>query len=97
MRGRASGTPERSDEKRCFRETHLPKHKAERALSDRCRIVLQSAGGLTGKQVAANPAHAEHAARKCAVGLQRIKSNDCLYLSSGCFAPCRRALTCIWW
>ncbi len=45
MRGRASVSIEVSDEERAFLEAQLRKHKAERSLSDRCRIVLRCVPG----------------------------------------------------
>ncbi len=60
MRGRASVVIDLSDEERAFLEAQLRKHKAERSLSDRCRIVLQCADGLTSKEVARELGHAEH-------------------------------------
>lgn len=51
MRGRASVAIELSDEERSFLEAQLRKHKAERSLSDRCRIVLRCADALTRKQI----------------------------------------------
>lgn len=64
MRGRASVAIELSDEERGFLEAQLRKHKAERSLSDRCRIVLRCSDGLTSKQVAAELGHAEHTVGK---------------------------------
>ncbi len=64
MRGRASVAIELSDEERSFLEAQLRKHKAERSLSDRCRIVLRCADGLTSKEVAAELGHAEHTVGK---------------------------------
>ena len=64
MRGRASVAIELSDEERAFLTAQLRRHKAERSLSDRCRIVLRCADGLTGKEVAAELGHAEHTVGK---------------------------------
>lgn len=64
MRGRASVAITLSDEERRFLEAQLRKHKAERSLSDRCRIVLKSAEGLTSKDVAQELGHAEHTVGK---------------------------------
>lgn len=64
MRGRTSVAIELNDEERGFLEAQLRKHKAERSLSDRCRIVLRCADGLTSKQVAAELGHAEHTVGK---------------------------------
>ena len=64
MRGRASVAIELSDEERSFLDAPLRKHKAERSLSDRCRIVLRCAQGLTGKEVARDLGHAEHTVGK---------------------------------
>ena len=60
MRGRASVAIELSDDERRFLEAQLRKHKAERSLSDRCRIVLRCSDGLTSKEVAKELGHAEH-------------------------------------
>ncbi len=64
MRGRASVAIELSDEERGFLEAQLRRHKAERSFSDRCRIVLRCAEGLTSKEVAAELGHAEHTVGK---------------------------------
>ena len=64
MRGRASVAIVLSDEERSFLEAQLHKHKAERHLSDRFRIVLRCAEGLTSKEVAAELGHAEHTVGK---------------------------------
>ncbi len=64
MRGRASVAIDLSDEERSFLEAQLRKHKAERSLSDRCRIVLKCAEGLTSKEVARELGHAEHTVGK---------------------------------
>lgn len=64
MRGRASVAIELSEEERSFLKAQLRKHKAERSLSDRCRIVLRCADGLTSKQVAAEFGHAEQTVGK---------------------------------
>ncbi len=60
MRGRASVATELSDEECRFLETRLREHKAERSLSDRCRIVLRCADGLTSKEGAKELGHSEH-------------------------------------
>ena len=64
MRGRASVAIELSDDERRFLEAQLRKHKAERSLSDRCRIVLRCSDGLTSKEVAKELGHAEHTVGK---------------------------------
>lgn len=64
MRGRASVAIELSEEERVFLEAQLRKHKVERSLSDRCRIVLRCADGLTSKEVAQELCHAEHTVGK---------------------------------
>ena len=53
MRGRAAVAIALSDEERGFLEAQLRRHKAARSLSDRCRIVLRCADGLTSKEIAA--------------------------------------------
>ena len=50
MQGRASVAIELGDDERSFLEAQLRKHKAERSLSDRCRIVLRCVEGLTAKR-----------------------------------------------
>lgn len=64
MKGRASIVIELSDEERTFLEAQLRKHKAPRSLSDRCRIILRCAGGLSSKQVAEQLGHSEHTVGK---------------------------------
>jgi transposase len=64
MRGRASIAIALSDEERGFLEAQLRRHKAARSLSDRCRIVLRCADGLTSKQIAAELGHSEHTVGK---------------------------------
>lgn len=64
MRGRASVAIELSDAERGFLEAQLRKHKVERSLSDRCRIVLRCADGLTSKEVANELGHSEHTVGK---------------------------------
>lgn len=64
MRGRASVAIKLRDEERAFLEAQLRRHKAARSLSDRCRIVLRCADGLTSKQVAAELGHSEHTVGK---------------------------------
>ena len=59
MRGRASVVIELSDDERAFLEAQLRRHKAARSLSDRCRIVLRCAEGLTSKEIAAELGHSE--------------------------------------
>ena len=64
MRGRASVAIELSDDERAFLEAQLRRHKAARSLSDRCRIVLRCAEGLTSKEIAAELGHSEHTVGK---------------------------------
>lgn len=64
MRGRTSVTISLSDEERGFLEAQLRRHKAARSLSDRCRIVLRCADGLTSKEIAAELGHSEHTVGK---------------------------------
>ncbi|SDX93378.1 helix-turn-helix domain-containing protein, partial [Roseicitreum antarcticum] len=64
MRGRASVAIALSEEERVFLEAQLRRHKAARSLSDRCRIVLRCAGGLTSKEIAAELGHSEHTVGK---------------------------------
>ena len=64
MWGRASIAIELSDEERVFLEAQLRRHKAARSLSDRCRIVLRCADGLTSKEIAAELGHSEHTVGK---------------------------------
>ena len=64
MRGRASVAIALSDEERGFLEAQLRRHKAARSLSDRCRIVLRCADGLTSKEIAAELGHSEHTVGK---------------------------------
>lgn len=64
MRGRAPVAIELSDEERSFLEAQLRKHKAERSLSDRCRIVLKCADGLTSKEIVKELGHTEHTVDK---------------------------------
>jgi putative transposase len=64
MRGRASIAIALSDEERGFLEAQLRRHKAARSLSDRCRIVLRCAEGLTSKEIAAELGHSEHTVGK---------------------------------
>ena len=49
MGGRASVVIELSEDERGFLEAQLRRHKAARSLSDRCRIVLRCADGLSSK------------------------------------------------
>ena len=64
MRGRASVAISLSDEERGFLEAQLRRHKAARSLSDRCRIVLRCADGLTSKEIATELGHSEHTVGK---------------------------------
>ena len=42
-----------SDDERRYLERQVRRHRAPCSLSDRCRIILRCADGLTSKQVAA--------------------------------------------
>ncbi|SMD15642.1 putative transposase [Primorskyibacter flagellatus] len=64
MRGRAAVVIDLSGEERAFLEAQLRRHKAARSLSDRCRIVLRCAAGLSNKDVAAELGHSEHTVGK---------------------------------
>lgn len=64
MRGRAPVAIALSDDERGFLEAQLRRHKAARSLSDRCRIVLMCADGLTSKEIAAELGHSEHTVGK---------------------------------
>ncbi|MBY8975899.1 IS630 family transposase [Rhodobacteraceae bacterium NNCM2] len=64
MHGRASVAIELSEQERGFLEAQVRRHKAARSLSDRCRIVLRCADGLTSKEVAAELGHSEHTVGK---------------------------------
>lgn len=64
MRGRDSVVIDLSLDERGFLESQLRRHKAARSLSDRCRIVLRCADGLTSKEVAAELGHSEHTVGK---------------------------------
>ncbi|OSP52757.1 helix-turn-helix domain-containing protein [Pseudoruegeria sp. SK021] len=64
VRGRASVSIELGDEERGSLEAQLRKHRAARSLSDRCRIVLRCAGGLTSKKIATELGHSEHTVGK---------------------------------
>lgn len=64
MRDRASVAIALSDEERGFLQAQLRRHKAARSLSDRCRIVLRCADGLTSKEIAAKLGHSEHTVGK---------------------------------
>ncbi len=64
MRGRSAVAIDLSDEERAFLEAQLRRHKAARSLSDRCRIVLRCAAGLSNKEVATELGHSEHTVGK---------------------------------
>jgi len=64
MRGRASVVIELSEDERGFLEAQLRRHKAARSFSDRCRIVLSCADGLSSKEIAAELGHCEHTVGK---------------------------------
>lgn len=53
-----------SDEERAFLETHIRKHKVARSLSDRCKIVLLCAEGLSSRVVAGRVGVHEHTVGK---------------------------------
>jgi putative transposase len=59
MGGRALVVIELSEDERGFLEAQLRRHKAARSLSDRCRIVLRCADGLSSKEIAAELGHSE--------------------------------------
>ena len=49
-----------SDEERSFLEAQVRRHRVARSLSDRCRMILRCADGLTNKAVAAEIGVSEH-------------------------------------
>ena len=53
-----------SDDERCYLERQVRRHRAPRSLSDRCRIILRCADGLTSKQVSAELGFHEHTVGK---------------------------------
>lgn len=64
MRGRAASVIVLSDEERAFLESQVRRHKTARSLSDRCRMVLLCAEGLSSKEVALRLGHSEHTVGK---------------------------------
>ena len=64
MRGRAAVSIELNEDERAFLEAQLRRHKAARSLSDRCRIVLKCADGLSNKEIASVLGHSEHTVGK---------------------------------
>jgi len=64
MRGRPVALIELSAEERVFLEAQVRRHRIARSLSDRCRIILRCADGLSSKAVAAELGHAEHTVGK---------------------------------
>jgi putative transposase len=63
-RGRTADVVVLSKEERIFLETQSRRHRAPRSLSDRCRIILLCAEGLTSKEVAARMGVHEHTVGK---------------------------------
>ena len=53
-----------SDDERRYLERQVRRHRAPRSLSDRCRIILRCADGLTSKQVGAELGFHEHTVGK---------------------------------
>ena len=53
-----------SDEERCYLEGQVRRHRVARSLSDRCRMILRCADGLTNKAVAAEIGVSEHTVGK---------------------------------
>ncbi|WP_138466079.1 helix-turn-helix domain-containing protein, partial [Poseidonocella sp. HB161398] len=64
MGGRVAVPIDLSDEERSFLEAQLRRHKAARSLSDRCRIVLRCAEGMSNKEIAASLGHSQHTVGK---------------------------------
>lgn len=64
MRGRLADVVELSDHERAFLESQVRQHKAARSLSDRCRMILLCAEGLTSKEVAKRLGAHEHTVGK---------------------------------
>lgn len=63
-RGRSVPALVLSDEERSFLECQARRHRAPRSLSDRCRIILRCADGLSNKATAAELGLSEHTVGK---------------------------------
>ena len=64
MRGRPASVIVLSDEERAFLESQVRRHKTARSLSDRRRMVLLCAEGLSSQEVALRLGHSEHTVGK---------------------------------
>ena len=64
FRGRPNVALLLSDDERRYLERQVRRHRAPRSLSDRCRIILRCADGLTSKQVGAELGFHEHTVGK---------------------------------
>ena len=64
MRGRPVVPIVLSPEERAFLRAQVRRYRIARSLSDRCRIVLRCADGLSSKAVAAELGHSEHTVGK---------------------------------